>query len=82
MKDLPLNGRSYDLLMLLNPGVVNFTWEKTGGIGISNSTTANMFSVSGNRPQQNLFLAEWHRVHRRGGKQHDAGRRQRAIAGH
>ncbi len=56
VKDLPLNGRSYDLLTLLNPGVVNFTWEKTGGIGISNSTTANMFSVSGNRPQQNLFL--------------------------
>jgi carboxypeptidase family protein len=56
VKDLPLNGRSYDLLMLLNPGVVNFTWEKTGGIGISNSTTANMFSVAGNRPQQNMFL--------------------------
>ena len=56
VKDLPLNGRSYDLLTLLNPGVVNFTWEKTGGIGISNSTTANMFAVSGNRPQQNLFL--------------------------
>jgi len=56
VKDLPLNGRSYDLLMVLNPGVVNFTWEKTGGIGISNSTTANMFSVDGNRPQQNLFL--------------------------
>ena len=37
--------------------MVNFTWEKTGGlVGISNSTTANMFSVSGNRPQQNLFL--------------------------
>ncbi len=56
VQNLPLNGRSYDLLMLLNPSVVNFTWEKTGGIGISNSTTANMFSVSGNRPQQNLFL--------------------------
>ncbi len=56
IKDLPLNGRSYDLLMLLNPGVVNFTFEKTGGIGISNSTTANNFAVSGNRPQQNLFL--------------------------
>jgi hypothetical protein len=56
LKDLPLNGRSYDLLVLLNPGVVNFTSEKTGGIGISNSTTANMFAVSGNRPQQNLFL--------------------------
>jgi carboxypeptidase family protein len=56
VKDLPLNGRSYDELMTLNPGVVNFTWEKTGGIGISNSTTANMFSVAGNRPQQNMFL--------------------------
>jgi Carboxypeptidase regulatory-like domain/TonB-dependent Receptor Plug Domain len=56
IKDLPLNGRSYDLLMLLNPGVINFTWEKTGGAGISNSTTANNFAVSGNRPQQNLFL--------------------------
>jgi hypothetical protein len=56
IKTMPLNGRSYDLLMVLNPGIVNFTWEKTGGIGISNSTTANMFSVSGNRPQQNLFL--------------------------
>jgi hypothetical protein len=58
VKTLPLNGRSYDLLTLLNPGVVNFTWEKTGGTGISNSTTANMFSVSGNRPQQNLFLLD------------------------
>ena len=56
VKNLPLNGRSYDLLLLLNPGVVNFTWEKTGGTGISNSTTANDFSVSGNRPQQNIFL--------------------------
>src|SRR6202521_2392103 len=56
VKDLPLNGRSYDELITLNPGVVNCTWEKSGGIGISNSTTANMFSVAGNRPQQNLFL--------------------------
>jgi hypothetical protein len=56
MKDLPLNGRSYDLLLPLNPGVVNFTWMKTGGTGISNSTTGNNFAVSGNRPQQNLFL--------------------------
>jgi hypothetical protein len=57
VKDLPLNGRSYDELMTLNPGVVNFTSEKTGGlVGISNSTTANMFSVAGNRPQQNMFL--------------------------
>lgn len=56
IKDLPLNGRSYDLLLPLNPGIVNFTSQKTGGTGISNSTTANNFAVSGNRPQQNLFL--------------------------
>src|SRR5713101_6176301 len=56
IKQLPLNGRSYDLLLPLNPGIVNFTSQKTGGTGISNSTTANNFAVSGNRPQQNLFL--------------------------
>ena len=56
IKNLPLNGRSYDLLLPLNPGIVNFTSQKTGGTGISNSSTANNFSVSGNRPQQNLFL--------------------------
>ena len=56
IKDLPLNGRSFDLLLPLNPGIVNFTSQKTGGTGISNSTTANNFAVEGNRPQQNLFL--------------------------
>ncbi len=56
IKSLPLNGRSYDLLLVLNPGVVNFTSAKTGGVGVSNSTTGNNFAVSGNRPQQNLFL--------------------------
>ncbi len=35
---------------------MNFTWEKTGGIGVSNSTVGNNFAVEGNRPQQNLFL--------------------------
>jgi hypothetical protein len=56
VKDLPLNGRSYDQLMTLDPSVVIFTSEKTGGTGVSNSTAANMFSVAGNRPQQNMFL--------------------------
>ena len=56
VRNLPLNGRSYDELLTLNPGVVNFTFEKFGGIGGSNSTVGNNFAVSGNRPQQNLFL--------------------------
>ena len=56
VRDLPLNGRSFDELLTLNPGVVNFTWEKTGGVGVSNSTVGNNFAVEGNRPQQNLFL--------------------------
>lgn len=56
IKNLPLNGRSYDELLTLNPGIVNFTWEKTGGIGVSNSTVGNNFATEGNRPQQNLFL--------------------------
>ncbi|HXN65706.1 MAG TPA: carboxypeptidase regulatory-like domain-containing protein [Candidatus Acidoferrales bacterium] len=56
VKDLPLNGRSYDELLTLNPGVVNFTSQKTGGVGVSNSTNGNNFAVDGNRPQQNLFL--------------------------
>ncbi|MFZ0522979.1 MAG: carboxypeptidase regulatory-like domain-containing protein [Candidatus Acidiferrales bacterium] len=56
VKDLPLNGRSYDLLLPLNPGIANFTSQKAGGTGVSNSTSANNFAVSGNRPQQNLFL--------------------------
>src|SRR5579862_7004703 len=54
--DLPLNGRSYDELLTLNPGVVNFTFEKFGGVGVSNSTSGNNFAVSGNRPQQNMYL--------------------------
>ena len=48
--------RSDDLLLPMNPGIVNFTSQKAGGTGVSNSTTANNFSVSGNRPHQNLFL--------------------------
>jgi Carboxypeptidase regulatory-like domain/TonB-dependent Receptor Plug Domain len=56
VKDLPLNGRSYDQLLSLNPGIINYTSQRAGGIGTSNSVVGNMFSVSGRRPQENLFL--------------------------
>ncbi len=56
VKELPLNGRSFDELMTLNAGVVNYTAERSGGIGTSNSSVGNMFAVSGRRPQENLFL--------------------------
>ncbi len=56
VKDLPLNGRSYDQLITLNPATVNYTSQRSGAIGTSNSSVGNMFSVSGRRPQDNLFL--------------------------
>ena len=56
MKELPLNGRSYDELLTLNPATVNYTGQRSGGIGTSNSSVGSMFSVSGRRPQDNLFL--------------------------
>lgn len=56
VKTLPLNGRSYDELLTLNPATVNYTDERSGGIGTSNSSVGNMFSVGGRRPQDNLFL--------------------------
>ena len=56
VKELPLNGRSYDELLTLNPATVNYTGERSGSIGTSNSSVGNMFAVSGRRPQDNLFL--------------------------
>ena len=56
VKELPLNGRSYDQLVTLNPGVVNYTSQRAGGIGTSNSVVGSMFATSGRRPQENLYL--------------------------
>ena len=56
VKELPLNGRSYDTLMTLNPAIVNYTSGRSGGVATSNSSPGSMFAVSGRRPQENLFL--------------------------
>jgi len=56
VKELPLNGRSYDQLITLNPATVNYTAQRSGTIGTSNSSVGNMFAVSGRRPQDNLYL--------------------------
>jgi hypothetical protein len=56
VKELPLNGRSFDQLIQLNPAAVSYTTQRSGGVGTSNSSVGNMYSVSGRRPQDNLFL--------------------------
>jgi len=55
VKELPLNGRSFDQLLQLNPASVGYTTQRSGGVGTSNSSVGNMYSVSGRRPQDNLF---------------------------
>jgi hypothetical protein len=56
VKQLPLNGRSFDELLTLNPAAVNYTAQRSGSVGTSNSSVGNMFAVNGRRPQDNLFL--------------------------
>lgn len=55
VKELPLNGRSFDNLITLNPATVNTTALKLPGA--SNSQTAgNDFAIAGRRPGETLFL--------------------------
>jgi hypothetical protein len=54
VKDLPLNGRSFDTLLTLNPGTANTTVNRSStstGAGLGNT-----FSVSGSREDYNIFL--------------------------
>jgi len=53
VKDLPLNGRSFDNLIALNPGAVNYSAMKSPQTSTSNGNT---FSVDGRRTYENLFL--------------------------
>ena len=53
VKDLPLNGRSFDNLITLNPGAVNYTLKAGPSIG---SGEGAYFTVAGRRPSDNVFL--------------------------
>src|SRR5215468_9295305 len=52
IKELPLNGRSFDNLIALNPGTINYTYKSPGTV----TSQGNTFSVAGRRPLENIFL--------------------------
>ncbi len=52
IKDLPLNGRSFDNLIALNPGAISYGLKSPNTI----TSMGNTFSVSGRRPLDNIFL--------------------------
>jgi len=63
VKDLPLNGRSFDNLISLNPVMVNSSAIKQ--TTSSSTGPGNYFSVAGRRPGENIFL--WNGVEYPGG---------------
>ena len=52
VKDLPLNGRSYDNLITLNPGAIDYSLKSAN----TSTSNGNTFVVAGRRPSENIFL--------------------------
>jgi hypothetical protein len=52
VKDLPLNGRSFDNLITLNPGAINYVLKSAN----TSTSNGNTFSVAGRRPGDNILL--------------------------
>ncbi len=52
VKDLPLNGRSFDNLVTLNPGTINYALKSAG----TSTSNGNTFSIAGRRPMDNIVL--------------------------
>ena len=56
IRDLPLNGRSWDNLALLQPGVVKYTTATSGSF--NGGSGVSKFSVAGSRSYSNSFLLD------------------------
>src|ERR1700728_2978765 len=52
VKSLPLNGRSFDDLIALNPGAINYQLKSAN----TSTSNGNTFTVSGRRPGENIVL--------------------------
>jgi hypothetical protein len=52
IKELPLNGRSFDNLMTLNPGIIDYVLKSPS----TSTSNGNTFSVAGRRPSDNVVL--------------------------
>jgi len=52
VKDLPLNGRSFDNLMTLNPSVISYNLKSPQ----TSTSNGNTFTVAGRRPGDNILL--------------------------